>query len=304
MDITESAFEAYITYQLQDLHAYHIRPASAYDPENCLDWEILVEFITATQPQEWSKLQRQHGSDTVKKFRQRLVSEIKRSGILSVLRKGISDSGCTFSLAYFKPSTTLNPVHWDLYRKNILSVIRQCHFSTTHPAESIDMVLFINGLPIFTIELKNKLTGQNVDHARQQYRNDRKPEKSPLLEFKRCLAHFALDDDEVYMTTRLEGLNTRFLPFNKGLEGGAGNPINPSGYPSAYLWEELFAPESVLEILGSFAHLQKEIVNGRTVETLILPRYHQRDAVRKIISHSLQHGPGHQYLIQHSAGSG
>lgn len=304
MDLSESAFETYIYHHLVDTHHYLLRPTTAFDPSDCLDWELVVEFITASQPDAWRALQHQHGSDTVKKFRHRLSSEISRVGTLEVLRKGIRDSGVGFSLAYFQPASTLNPEHWTLYQKNIFSVISQCHYSDAYPSESIDLVLFVNGLPIFTLELKNKQTGQNVFNAREQYKNDRSPQKGVLLSFKRCLAHFAVDDDEVFMTTRLDGVNTRFLPFNKGNAGGAGNPINPDGYASSYLWEGLFSPVSIMELLGSFVHLEEFKKDRKTVENLIFPRYHQRDAVQKMIAHAKSFGPGQHYLIQHSAGSG
>lgn len=305
MDTSEHAFETYITESLTGFHAYRLRESkSHYDKAICLDWELLLEFITATQPQTWQDLAAQHGALVKDKFIRRLVKEIERRGTLDVLRRGIRDSGCYFQLAYFAPATTLNPEHQALYAKNILSVIRQCHYSAVATKDALDMAIFINGLPVFTLELKNKQTGQTVLNARQQYIKDRDPKNEPLLHFKRCLAHFAVDDDEIYMTTRLEGARTGFLPFNRGNQGAAGNPPNPDGYASSYLWEDLFSPASVLELLGSFLHLESETVDGRSVEKLIFPRYHQRDAVQNLVAHARQHGPGQNYLIEHSAGSG
>jgi type I restriction enzyme R subunit len=156
----------------------------------------------------------------------------------------------------------------------------------------------------FRIGSKNKQTGQTVENAREQYAKDRQPKGEPLLQFKRCLAHFAVDDDEVYMTTRLEGKQTYFLPFNQGNNGSAGNPTNPNGYASAYLWEDLFTPDSILELIGSFIHLETEERNGLKTEKLIFPRYHQRSAVQQLIANAQQQGAGQHYLIEHSAGSG
>ena len=313
MDITEKAFETHIVDHLCQIHGYRLRVSkqkndardSHYHKFQCLDWEILLQFITATQPDTWKALEKQHGTATVgDKFLQRLTREIERRGTLDVLRRGIKDYGCYFQLAYFQPVSTLNPEHQTLYRKNILSVVRQCYYSTVETKDALDIAVFLNGLPIFTLELKNQHTGQTVANAREQYAKDRQPKGEPLLQFKRCLAHFAVDDDEVYMTTRLEGKQTYFLPFNQGNNGGAGNPSNSNGYASAYLWEDLFAPDSILEIIGSFIHLETDERNGIKTEKLIFPRYHQRSAVQQLITHSQQQGAGQHYLIEHSAGSG
>jgi len=301
MDTSEYAFETNILDYLTDIHGYRLRESQAhYDRTLALDWELVLAFITATQPETWRDLEKQHGNQTVEKFKRRLVREIQRRGTLDVLRRGVKDSGCYFQLAYFKPATTLNPAHQELYSKNIFSVIRQCRYSAVETRDALDLVLFLNGLPILTLELKNKLTGQTVANARKQYQNDRQPQNEPLLQFRRCLAHFAVDDDEVWMSTKLEGKRTRFLPFNRGYNGGAGNPPNPDGYASAYLWEDAFSPDSVMELVGSFIHIE----NGDQPARLIFPRYHQRGAVRKLVAHARQHGPGQQYLIEHSAGSG
>lgn len=301
MDISEHAFEIYITDHLTDSHGYRRRESKPhYDKSTCLDWELLLEFITATQPKTWQDLAKQHGALVKDKFVRRLVKEIERRGTLDVLRRGVKDSGCYFQLAYFQPASTLNPEHQALYGKNILSVMRQCRYSVVEAKDALDMVLFLNGLPIFTLELKNKQTGQNVANAREQYTKDREPKSEPLLQFKRCLAHFAVDDDDVFMTTRLEGARTRFLPFNRGYNGAAGNPPNPNGYAGAYLWEDVFSPAGVLELVGSFLHVE----NGDQPAKMIFPRYHQRDAIRQLVAHAQQYGAGQSYLIEHSAGSG
>jgi type I restriction enzyme R subunit len=311
MDISEKAFESHIEECLCRTHGYRSRISRQkdrnfhYDKNLCLDWELLLEFITATQPDTWKTLEKQHGKATVRqKFLNRLTREIERRGTLDVLRRGIKDYGCYFQLAYFAPVSTLNPEHQTLYRKNILSVMRQCHYSAIETKDAIDLVLCLNGLPIFTIELKNKQTGQSVEDAREQYKRDRDPKSEPLLQFKRCLAHFAVDDDEVYMTTRLEGKRTYFLPFNRGDRGAAGNPPNPYGYASAYLWEDIFSPDSVLDLIRNFIHLTVEDRDGTRREKLIFPRYHQHDAVKKLATHARECGTGQHYLIQHSAGSG
>ncbi|RJQ30103.1 MAG: type I restriction endonuclease subunit R [Peptococcaceae bacterium] len=263
---------------------------------------MLFQFIYTTQPREWEKLKAQHGAEVKQKFLRRLVKEIERRGTLDVLRKGIKDYGCKFQLAYFAPASALNVEHVRAYRGNILSVIRQLKYSEKSE-KSLDLVLFLNGLPVVTAELKNHLTGQTVEDAVRQYRKDRNP-REPLLSFGRCLVHLAVDDDLVYMTTRLEGKNTRFLPFNQGRDGGAGNPDNPGGYRSAYLWEEIWQKDLLLEIIARFLHLKEEEKNGKTTKTLIFPRYHQLYAVRRLVAGAKKNGPGESYLIQHSAGSG
>jgi type I restriction enzyme R subunit len=213
-----------------------------------------------------------------------------------------------FKLAYFKPVSKLNPETQKLYDKNILTVTRQVHYSATAPELSVDMVLSVNGLPVAAIELKNPFTGQNVDNAKRQYKYDRDEHEFLFAFKKRALVHFAVDTDEVYMTTRIQGSKTRYLPFNLGSNKGAGNPVNPKGHKTAYLWEEVLAKDSWMDILGRFLHLEvKEIsIEGRKIkrETMIFPRYHQLDVVRKCAGDALIHGTGKNYLIQHSAGSG
>ena len=187
------------------------------------------------------------------------------------------------------------------FYKNIFSVTRQVHYSDSQPHLSIDMVVFINGLAIATFELKNAWSGQTVYHAQKQYREDRDP-KEPLLQFARCLVHFAVDTDEVYMTTRLAEDKTYFLPFNKGYNFGKGNPPNPNGHKSAYLWEEVLTRESLANIIEHFVKMAE--AKDKKTKTLFFPRYHQLDVVRKILDHAEEHGVGQTYLIQHSAGSG
>lgn len=306
MDTSEKSFEAHIETVLT-ASGYRTREPKDYNVESCMDEEMLFEFIYATQPKEWEKLKQQHGEEVKAKFVYRLKQEIETRGTLDVLRKGLSDYGSRFQLVYFAPESSLNPEHALAYQNNIFSLIRQVKFSQKD-GKSLDTVIFINGLPISTLELKNYFTGQNVQNAIKQYRYDRDPREA-LFAFKRCLVHFAVDNDLVYMTTRLAGKSTFFLPFNKGFENGAGNPLNPSGFKSAYLWEEVLQKESLLQILAEFMLVAVERTtdeegNEKEKETLIFPRYHQLDAVRKMVAHAREHGAGQNYLIQHSAGSG
>src|SRR3989344_2901018 len=306
MDTSEKSFEAHIEEVLV-ASGYRKREPKNYNPESCLDEDMLFEFIYATQPKEWEKLKQQHGEEVKSKFIYRLKQEIESRGILDVFRKGFADYGSRFQLVYFAPESTLNPAHALLHQNNIFSIMRQVKFSQKD-GKSLDTVIFLNGLPISTLELKNYLTGQNVQDAIKQYRYDRDP-REDLFAFKRCLVHFAVDNDLVYMATRLAGKSTFFLPFNKGFENGAGNPVNPSGFKSSYLWEEVLQKESLLQILAEFMLVAVERTtdeegNQKEKETLIFPRYHQLDAVRKMVAHAREHGAGQNYLIQHSAGSG
>ena len=305
----EIGFEEFIENYLTDekKNNYVKRLPSAYDKILCIDKEMILQFVQNSQKKAWDKLAQQHGEYVEEKFFARLNEEIKTQGLLEVFRKGITDHGVRFDLAYFKPVAKLNAETQDLYEKNIFSVMRQVKYSEKNE-NSIDMVLFLNGLPIFTIELKNQLTGQSVKNGIAQYRTDRDP-KETLLSFKRCLVHFAVDTELAYMTTKLNGLKTYFLPFNKGDNNSAGNPVNTEGYKTAYMWEDIWKKDSILEIIGQFVCLQKEEKENEKgkkfeVETLIFPRYHQLDAVRRLVVDAREKGVGENYLIQHSAGSG
>jgi len=287
---------------------YRKRKPEDYDRALCLLSRDVVDFVLATQPKEWQKLAQHYGATVREQFLRRLAAEIQRRGALDVLRNGIKDSGCKFRLAYFRPASGLNEETRRLYLANLFSVVRQLRYSTANE-NSLDLVLFLNGIPIFTAELKNPLTGQTVEDAIRQYRKNRDP-REPLFAFGRCLAHFAVDPDLVYVTTHLNGEKTRFLPFNKGKFGGAGNPPVPptqKGYATSYLWEEIWARDSVLDLIRQFIHeVQEEDEKGRKTgkRFLIFPRYHQINCVRRLISDARTRGPGQRYLIQHSAGSG
>jgi type I restriction enzyme R subunit len=287
------------------LHFYRKRNPEDYSRSLCLDSEPLFDFILATQAQTWNNLKEQHGSQAKERFLKRLTKKIEERGTLDVLHKGVTDLGCHFSLAYFKPETTLNEEHQRLYKANIFTIIRQVKYSLKNE-NSIDVVLFLNGLPIFTAELKNPLKGQTVEHAIKQYRTDRDP-KELLLKFGRCLGHFAVDTDLVFFTTHLEGSRTRFFPFNKGNKQGAGNPPNPDGFRTAYLWEHVWQPDNILEIINHFLRLTDVLdEDGKPTgkKALIFPRYHQLTSVRAMVVDAKANGAGRSYLVEHSAGSG
>lgn len=304
----ESGFEEFIEQQLVGLHQYHKRDNTSYDRDLCMDPELVIEFIRTTQLEAWEKISEQYGDDVESRFLARLDEEIASRGLLDVLRNGMSDRGVRFALAFFKPENGRNPETLADYAGNILSVIRQVKYSKSNE-NSIDMVLFVNGLPFFTMELKNQFTGQNVINAVNQYKTDR-DQRERLLWFKRCLTHFAVDTEQAYMTTRLSGLTTYFLPFNLGHNKWAGNPPAPEGkYKTYYLWEQVFARDSVFDLIGNFIQEtseEKEDKNGkkRKEEKLIFPRYHQMETVRNIVTHARENGVGENYLIQHSAWSG
>ena len=290
------------------LGGYQQRSSANYDRTLCLLSEDVLDFLVVTQPEQWHRLSEHYGVEVKERFLRRLSSEIDRRGALDVLRTGVRDMGCTFQLAYFAPASGLNEETGQLHEGNLFGVVRQLHYSLKSE-NSLDLVLFLNGIPIFTAELKNPLSGQSVEDAIRQYRTDRDP-REPLFAYGRCLGHFAVDPDLVYVTTRLAGPKTRFLPFNQGRFGGAGNPPVPptqTGYSTAYLWEETWARNSVLDLVRQFIHeVEEEDEVGRRTgkKFLIFPRYQQLDCVRRLVGDALERGVGQQYLIQHSAGSG
>jgi len=283
-----------------------------YDKARALDPVLVLGFIQSTQEKLWQSLEAIHGPETGKVVLDHLGKELEIKGMLNVLRQGFKCYGKKLRVATFAPSNRMNPDTLALYGKNVLSVTRQLYYGETH-GKSLDLVLFLNGLPIVTAELKNPLSGQTVEHAKQQYKKDRDA-RELLFDFKkRTLVHFAVDQDLVFMTTRLSGDKTHFLPFNLGNEGHAGNPpAADGGYRTAYLWREVWQRDSLLDILGRFMHLQveeKRILTDEgikkiTKETMIFPRYHQLECVRRIVAHAQAHGPGRNYLVQNSAGSG
>jgi type I restriction enzyme R subunit len=302
----EKDFEEHIEEHLLDSD-YHKRLPEDYDKDLCLIRDEVILFIQSTQSDEYENLQKQYGEDTPNKICHRLSAEIKKWGTLHVLRKGFKDRGQRLRFAYYKPSSGMNPEHKRLYGKNRFSIVRQLKYSKKNE-NSLDITIFVNGVPIITAELKNSLTGQFVEQAIKQYKNDRDP-REPLFHFKRCLVHFAVGNEKAFMTTRLQGTNTRFLPFNLDTE----NPVNPDGHKTAYLWEDILQPDTLLDLVNNYLHIQKNTEKyyhkhkglvEREYEVSIFPRFHQLDSVRKTLNAVGDEGVGHSYLIQHSAGSG
>ena len=306
---SEAAFETVIERHLLANGYVSVAP-DGFDRERAIFAAEALDFIRETQPKEWAKLEALHGAKTGEQVLTDLCKWMDANGSLATLRHGFKCYGRTLFVAYFKAAHELNPELEARYARNRLGLTRQLRFST-RSEKSLDLTLSVNGVPIATLELKNPMTGQTVDHARRQYRQDRDP-REPIFEFKRrTLVHFGVDTDSVAMTTRLAGTATQFLPFNKGDNGGAGNPADPAGrgYRTAYLWEEVLARDSLLDLLARFLHLQvdeKRDEQGRKVkvEQMVFPRYHQLQAVRMLVGAARREGPGHNYLVEHSAGSG
>lgn len=283
-----------------------------------LDIVTLTNFVKATQPMAWKRFERMCTINPVRQFYKSFENAVTQDGLISVLRYGFKHRGVNFRVCYFKPESELNDLAVANYQKNVCQCIRQWHYSEQNK-NSIDMLLALNGIPVIAIELKNQLMGQSVDEAKKQWAYNRNP-KEPVFGFnKRILAYFACDLYDVYMTTRLEGPVTNFLPFNQGSngagrDGGAGNPPNPTGgYVTSYFWENVLQKDKLMDILQKFISYEKtekkEVMpdgstNIKKTEKIIFPRYHQLDVVRKLVSHVRENGPGHNYLIQHSAGSG
>ena len=253
----EATFEAAIEQHLL-ANGYFKGEVGDYDPSFAIDPMQLFSFIGATQAEQWEKLTQLHGeTETRSKFLNRLQRELNRRGSLDVLRRGVTDLGVKFRLAYFKPAASFGPDLVQLYEANRLSVTRQVPlFAAGGHAKTVDLALFVNGIPVVTAELKNPTTGQTYRNAIKQYRTDRNP-KDPLFAYPtRALVHFAVDPDEVHMTTKLALSRTRFLPFNRGRDGGAGNPDNPNGYKTAYLWEEVLQRDSLLDLIQRFITIE------------------------------------------------
>jgi type I restriction enzyme R subunit len=281
---------------------------SKYNKELCLVGDEVLEFIKTTQKEEYDKLFTQFETSTDSHILKTIDKTISQRGIIDTLRGGINTRGCNFELVYFKPKSSLNTKHNHLYSENRFITVRQLHYSKQN-RNSIDMVIFLNGIPIITMELKNQLTNQSVVDSKKQYKQDRDP-KEPLLQFKRCLVHFCVDNDEVWMTTRLNGLKTKFLPYNKDIR----NPIIENDYRTEYLWNEILTPDSLLDIIENFVLISKEnekewddkkgVVVNKSFEVLIFPRYHQLKVIRNLKLSIRTEGVGNNYLVQHTTGSG
>ena len=312
----ESSIEKYLTGTcLEELKSGTNEPTYAYgsnskfymgfnsdfNKEYAIDEKRFWSFLEATQEEELEKLKRDPQYKL--KIIQRLDKMIKKYGVLKILKKGLDVEDAHFTFFYNAPLPSSSEEIKKRFNSNQFSITRQVAYSTTNPHLKLDMVIFINGLPIITMELKNPWTGQNAKfHGIKQYKH-RDP-KEPLLNFARCIVHFAIDTDEVYMTTKLNEDKTIFLPFNKGNNYGAGNPPNPNGYKTAYIWEEIFSKKSLANIIQHFVWLDGKDSDKLSSRTLYFPRYHQLDVVRKLIDDVSTNGVGKTYLIQHSAGSG
>ena len=327
MDISEKRFE-------RDIESFLISKAGGYeqfwgqdkngnwvhnrqhDVEKCIYMDVLIEFIKNTQPKQWEKYTKYYGDNAAEKLYRRLEDTISNQGLIYVLRNGIEDMGCKLKVCYFKPESELNETATAQYEANILGCTRQFHYST-HNDNSIDMVLSVNGIPVVALELKDQFKGQDYQCAIAQYKSDRSSKEFAFRLNHRFLVYFAVDLNEVWMTTQLKDDKTYFMPFNMGSNGagqtgGAGNPHNENGYDTSYLWEEVLQRDSLLDILHRFISFVKEkeevIKNGVstyvTKEKILFPRYHQYDVVRKVLRDVSAKGPGHNYLIEHSAGSG
>ena len=307
-------YQAYILEMLRDENGYQIRSADSFEPGYGMDAELLFTFLEATQKEALTRLEKLYKDKTRQTILNYINNEInkKNRSLLDVLKHGVEfDNGVTLHLMYRKPATSFNPKAEALYQQNILSVMEEVYHKE---GERIDLVIFLNGIAIFTFELKCNTSGQNYEDAIRQYKYERDP-KTRLLKFKAgCLAHFAMDLNEVYMCTNLKGKSSFFLPFNKGcgegINAGKGNPHNPDGINVSYMWEDILKKDTVLYLIDKIIFLQKETKKNpdtgkrETKETLIFPRYHQFNAVRKIVVDVTEHHTEKNYLIQHSAGSG
>jgi type I restriction enzyme R subunit len=304
----ERSFEDAIEASLLAQGGYLRSPPSNFDPAFGLDTSELFTFIGATQAKEWDALLDRYGHDVTaaqRGFATRLAAEIDSRGTVDVLRHGVLDLGVSIQLAFFRPAHGLSPMLQERYEGNRVTITRQFPYDPSS-AKTIDLALLVNGLPTATAELKNPLTNQTIEDAIAQYRDERDPRCVALS--RRALVHFAVDPERVAMTTRLAGGATRFLPFNLGDNEGAGNPPNPDGHRTSYLWERVWARDAWMDILARFVNLQRptrgSAARRRTGETVIFPRFHQWDAVLALEAHAKTHGPGQNYLIEHSAGSG
>ena len=284
---------------------YFVGQPTNFNKQFAIDEQFFWDFLEITQKDELDKLKRQ--SDYKLKILHRFDRMIKKYGVLHVLKKGLQVDDAHFTLFYQFPLASSSTQVRENFESNRFSITRQLQYNQENPGEELDVVLFINGIPLVTMELKNPWTGQNARlHGQEQYKKDRDT-KQPLLQFARCIVHFAVDTDEAYMTTKLDGKNTFFLPFNKGNNNGKGNPELPKGeigHKTKYLWTEVFTRESLANIIQHFVRLDGKKKDPLSSKTLFFPRYHQLDVVRKLVDHASKNGVGQTYLIQHSAGSG
>jgi len=302
-DTSEKGLESVI---VRDLLAggWKLGTSTDYDRAYCVDLAHLTAFVAVTQPKLVETFDLTNDSPARKQFLARLEKEISTRGVIDVLRKGIKHGPHDLTLFYATPSVG-NAKAIELHAANRFSVTRQVRYSRDETRNALDLGIFINGLPIATFELKNSLTKQKVADAVQQYKQDRDP-KEPLFRFGRCVVHFAVDDSEVMMCTELKGKASWFLPFNQGYNDGAGNPPNPNGLKTAYLWQEVLTPDSLTNIIENYAQIveEKNPKTGKKKLRQVFPRFHQLQVVRKVLANVAIAGAGKRYLIQHSAGSG
>lgn len=314
IDIKERRYEEDIEHYMLDENGYIKGNQKTYDREKAIDLSKLISFIKATQPKQWQRYERNYGADSENKLYKRFQESVSNNGLVYVLRHGIEDRGAKIKFVAFKAETDLNQKIIDDYNANILECTRQFKYSADNE-NSIDMVISVNGIPIVAIELKNQFTGQDINNAKRQFIEDRDPRELCFNFDSRFLVYFAVDLNEIVMTTALNGKKTFFLPFNQGSNGagnvgGAGNPVAENGYATDYLWKNILRKDVLLEILQRYIHVSKETKfdpvteKKKTTKKLIFPRYHQLDVVTKLIKNVKENGAGHNYLIQHSAGSG
>ena len=281
---------------------YYVGYPNDFNKTLAIDEKRFWHFLENTQAEELKKLEKQPQYKL--RVMQRLDRLIKKYGILRLLRKGLAVDDAHFTLLYAAPLASSSQELKDRFESNEFSVTRQVRYSAANPLQEIDMVVFINGLPIMSIELKNPWTGQTARHHGIKQYKFKRDATQPLLQFGRCVVHLAVDTDEIFMCTHLKGKSSYFLPFNKGFNHGAGNPVNPFGHKTAYLWEEVLTRKSVANILQHFVRFDGKATDPLKKRTLFFPRYHQMDVVRKILADAAKKGVGQTYLVQHSAGSG
>ncbi|WBX78098.1 DEAD/DEAH box helicase family protein [Tenacibaculum ovolyticum] len=304
----EIHFEAHIeNYLVNTVKEYHSVSPKLYDKELCVIPSEIIAFVKDTQPKKYAELATQYGALVDAKIVENVAKNVTKNKTLDVLRNGVKDRGQKLAIAYFKPANNKTPEHEAAYAKNRLAIVRQLKYSNRNNNE-IDFVLFINGVPVVTAELKNIFTGQNHHNAIKQFMQDRDPKGEPFLDFKRCLVHFAVGTEKVFMATELKGKATYFLPFNKGLEN------EKEGFAVSYLWEDVLRKDSLLDLVQNFISVQtdkekiydaktKKLIDKKSTK-LLFPRFHQRRAVNRILEALKTDGTGKNYLIQHSAGSG
>ncbi|HPL80739.1 MAG TPA: type I restriction endonuclease, partial [Burkholderiaceae bacterium] len=303
-DTSEKGLESIIVASLVEEAGYVQGDPQDYDREHAVDLAKLLQFLAATQSDTYEALSIDEEGPKRTQFLHRLQGEIAKRGVVDVLRGGIKHGPAHVDLFYGTP-TPGNVKAAERFAANIFSVTRQLRYSRVETALALDMAVFINGLPIATFELKNKLTKQTVLDAVQQYQRDRDP-KELLFQFGRCVVHFAVDDHEVRFCTHLKGKGSWFLPFDKGYNDGAGNPPNPAGLATDYLWKETLSKEGLTDILENYAQVveERDEKTGKKRYKQIFPRYHQLKVVRMLLANAAESGIGRRYLIQHSAGSG